>query len=94
MVGEMNYEYSGLSGDASEFAGKNIRYLSKKYGTPVIVYNMARIMENIRCLMDAFSGYAEKNNIDAKLKEMKMEVRPISAVIADYVSKGYIPITF
>jgi diaminopimelate decarboxylase (EC 4.1.1.20) len=48
MVGEMNYEYSGLSGDASEFAGKNIKYLSKKYGTPVIVYNMARIMENIR----------------------------------------------
>jgi hypothetical protein len=25
----------------------------------------------------ACSGYAEKNNIDAKLKEMKMEVRPI-----------------
>ena len=42
----------------------------------------------------ACSGYAEKNNIDAKLKEMKMEVRPISAVITDYVGKGYIPITF
>ena len=68
MVGEMNYEYSGLSGNASEFAGKNIKYLSKKYGTPVIVYNMARIMENIKRLTYAFSGihikihYAVKAN--------------------------------
>ena len=26
---EMNYEYSGLSGNASEFAGKNIKYLPR-----------------------------------------------------------------
>ncbi len=67
MVGEMNYEYSGLSGDASEFAGKNIKYLSKKYGTPVIVYNMARIMENIERLMDAFSGIHIKIHYASRL---------------------------
>ncbi|WP_337861150.1 hypothetical protein [Ferroplasma sp.] len=42
----------------------------------------------------ACSGYAEKNNIDGKLKELKLEIKPISTVISDYVNKGYIPLTF
>ena len=78
MVGEMNYEYSGLSGNASEFAGKNIKYLSKKYGTPVIVYNMARIMENIKRLTYAF------RSIDIKIHyAVKANYNPyiVSAII-------------
>lgn len=42
----------------------------------------------------ACSGYAENNKIDSILKEMKVEIKPISSVIADYVKKGYTPITF
>jgi len=42
----------------------------------------------------ACSGYAEKNNIDARLIEMKLEIKPISSVITNYIENGYTPITF
>jgi hypothetical protein len=42
----------------------------------------------------ACSGYAENNKIDVKLKELKMELKPVSAVISEYISQGYIPLTF
>jgi hypothetical protein len=42
----------------------------------------------------ACSGYAEKNKIDARLMEMKLEIKPISTVITNYIEKGYTPITF
>ncbi|AGO61641.1 diaminopimelate decarboxylase [Ferroplasma acidiphilum] len=48
--------YPGLSPDVSEFAGKSIKNISDAYGTPVIVYNMARVRENIRRIRDAFNG--------------------------------------
>ncbi len=42
----------------------------------------------------ACSNYAEKNKIDSKLLEMKIEMKPVGKVISDYVLKGYAPITF
>ena len=56
MVNIKNSVYPGLSTDASEFAGKSIKNISDAYGTPVIVYNMARVRENIRRIRDAFRG--------------------------------------
>ncbi len=56
MVNIKNSVYPGLSPDASEFAGKGIKNISDACGTPVIVYNMARIRENIRRIRDAFSN--------------------------------------
>jgi diaminopimelate decarboxylase len=55
MVNRENYNYPGLSKNASEFAGKSIKYICDSYETPIIVYNINRIRDNIHRIIDAFS---------------------------------------
>jgi len=56
MVNQQNYQYPGLSDNASEFVGKSIKYICDTYETPIIVYNMDRIRDNIHRIVDAFKG--------------------------------------
>ncbi len=56
MANQKEYRYTGLEGDASEYAGKSIKRISTTYGTPIIVYDMARIRENINRIREAFNG--------------------------------------
>ena len=50
--------YPYLSNDYSVYDGFNIKQLCSKYQTPVIIYSMRRILENIRNLKMAFGGVA------------------------------------
>ncbi len=60
----------------------------------VEIEGLIKNLESKGVIPIACSGYAEKNNIDARLREMKLEIKPISSVIVDYVKNGYTPITF
>jgi diaminopimelate decarboxylase len=66
MVAENNLEYPGLSANASEYAGKRISYLADRYGTPLIVYNLARIKENIMEIKRAFRNIPVKIHFAVK----------------------------
>ena len=50
--------YPYLSNDYSLYDGFNIKELSSKYKTPVIIYSITRIIENIKNLKIAFEGVA------------------------------------
>ncbi len=54
--GFVHYPY--LSDDYSVYNGFNIKQLCSKYKTPLIIYSMRRIIENIKNLKIAFDGIA------------------------------------
>ena len=52
--------YPDLSTNYDFYSDVPVTYLTKKYGTPIVVYSMKRLYENISRLKSAFANHQVK----------------------------------